>query len=156
MKSISNYHRRLDWIKNNGIVPRYYVENSHEAIIPRDLYMRVEVEIVRRANLHSGTNRKSGYTVAGTHYRASSTVRGAERFTVCGKNVRRYWCRMPGAGCDGKASAHEEMKAFLEKQADIPAEYDKQFVRRLIERVTIFDETITVRFKSSMEIDVEK
>lgn len=26
-------------VKNNGIVPKYYVENNHEGIIPRDLYM---------------------------------------------------------------------------------------------------------------------
>lgn len=24
-------------VKNNGIVPQYYVENDHEAIIPRDI-----------------------------------------------------------------------------------------------------------------------
>lgn len=29
-------------VKNTGIVPQYYVEGSHEAIIPRDLYMQVE------------------------------------------------------------------------------------------------------------------
>ena len=45
-------------VKNNGIVPQYYVENSHEAIIPRDLYMQVQEEMVRRANLHSGAKRK--------------------------------------------------------------------------------------------------
>ena len=41
-------------VPNNGLVPQYYVENSHEAIIPRDLYMQVQEEMVRRANLHSG------------------------------------------------------------------------------------------------------
>lgn len=45
-------------VKNNGIVPQYYVENSHEPIIPRDLYMQVQEEMLRRANLHSGANRK--------------------------------------------------------------------------------------------------
>lgn len=45
-------------VPNNGLVPQYYVENSHEAIIPRDLYMQVQEEMVRRANLHSGQNRK--------------------------------------------------------------------------------------------------
>jgi len=25
-------------VPNNGLVPQYYVENSHEAIIPRPLY----------------------------------------------------------------------------------------------------------------------
>lgn len=48
------------------------------------------------------------------------------------------------------------MKAFLEEQADLPAEYKEQLVRRLIEKVTVFDEKITVRFKSGVEIDVEK
>ena len=45
-------------VPNNGLVPQYYVENSHEAIIPRDLYMQVQEEMVRRANLRSGQNRK--------------------------------------------------------------------------------------------------
>ncbi|MFR3266409.1 MAG: recombinase zinc beta ribbon domain-containing protein [Blautia massiliensis (ex Durand et al. 2017)] len=45
-------------VKNNGIVPQYYVEGSHEAIIPSDLYMQVQEEMVRRANLHSGAKRK--------------------------------------------------------------------------------------------------
>lgn len=29
-------------VTNNGIVPQYYVENNHEAIIPRDLFMQVQ------------------------------------------------------------------------------------------------------------------
>lgn len=41
-------------VQNNIIVPKYYVKNSHPPIIPRDLYMRVQGEMVRRANLHSG------------------------------------------------------------------------------------------------------
>ncbi|WP_029502394.1 recombinase family protein [Lachnoclostridium phytofermentans] len=45
-------------VKNNGIVPQYYVENNHDPIIPRDLYMQVQEEMLRRANLHSGENRK--------------------------------------------------------------------------------------------------
>ena len=45
-------------VKNNGIMPQYYVENNHEAIIPRDLYMQAQEELLRRANLHSGANRK--------------------------------------------------------------------------------------------------
>ena len=29
-------------IKNNGIMPQYYVENDHEAIIPKEIFMRVQ------------------------------------------------------------------------------------------------------------------
>ena len=63
---------------------------------------------------------------------------------------------MQDAECDGKRQRIEEMKAFLEEQADLPAEYDEQLVRRLIEKVTVFDEKITVRFKSGVENDVGK
>lgn len=59
-------------VKNNGIVPQYYVENSHEAIIPRDLYMQVQEEMVRRANLHSGADRKK--RVYSSKYALSSIV----------------------------------------------------------------------------------
>lgn len=63
---------------------------------------------------------------------------------------------MQDAECDGKRQRIKEMKAFLEEQTDIPAEYHEQLVRRLIEKVTVFDEKITVRFKSGVENDVEK
>ena len=62
-------------VKNNGIVPQYYVENSHLTIIPRDLYMQVQEEILRRANIHSGTEQKK--RVYSSRYALSSIV-------VCG------------------------------------------------------------------------
>lgn len=30
---------------NNGIAPKYYVEDSHDAIIDRDVFLRVQAEI---------------------------------------------------------------------------------------------------------------
>lgn len=45
-------------IKNNGIVPQYYVENSHEAIIPKNIYMRVQEELVRRRVIKVSANGK--------------------------------------------------------------------------------------------------
>lgn len=54
-------------VQNNGIVPKYYVENSHPPIILRDLYMQVQEEMVRWANLHSGRN---GSTAASMLYPA--------------------------------------------------------------------------------------
>jgi site-specific DNA recombinase len=59
-------------VKNNGFVPQYYVENNHEAIIPRDLYMQVQEEMIRRTNLHSGDNRKK--RVYSSKYALSSIV----------------------------------------------------------------------------------
>ena len=70
-------------VKNNGIVPQYYVENSHEPIIPRDLYMQVQEEMARRANLHSGAKRKK--RVYSSKYALSSIVYCSK----CGDIYRR-------------------------------------------------------------------
>lgn len=59
-------------VKNNGIVPQYYVENCHDAIIRKDIFMRVQEEMIRRANLHSGTDRKK--RVYSSKYALSSLV----------------------------------------------------------------------------------
>lgn len=45
-------------VKNNGIVPQYYVEGNHEAIIPRNIYMRVQEELVRRRVVKTSANGK--------------------------------------------------------------------------------------------------
>lgn len=38
-------------VKNAGIVPQYYIEDDHEAIIPKELFFRVQEEKTRRASL---------------------------------------------------------------------------------------------------------
>ena len=43
---------------NKGQVPKYYVENSHEAIIPRSIFLKVQEEMARRANLTNGTTHR--------------------------------------------------------------------------------------------------
>lgn len=43
---------------------------------------------------------------------------------------------------------------FLEEQTEAITEYNDTIVRRLIEKITVYDEKITVEFKSGLEIDV--
>ena len=45
-------------IKNNGTVPQYYVEDDHEAIIPKDIFLLVQEELVRRRVVHTSDNGK--------------------------------------------------------------------------------------------------
>lgn len=248
-------------VKNNGIVPQYYVEGSHEAIIPRDLYMQVQEEMARRANLHSGSERKkrvysSKYALSSIVYcpkcgdiyrriawnnrgkhstvwrcctrvehgpkacdaptiqesdlqnavaRAINEVLGGKEVFLpileenieavigCGVDdeIAEIDCRlaeqqkellklanakkdyskvadeidrlreerqnilMREADRDGRRQRIEEMKAFLEEQADIPLEYDEQLVRRLVEKVTVYESKAVVEFKSGLETDVE-
>ena len=248
-------------VKNNGIVPQYYVENSHEPIIPRELFMQVQEEMVRRANLRG---RKGGKKrVYSSKYALSSIVYCGH----CGDIYRRvHWnnrgyksivwrcvsrleekgseCTAPtineetlqtavvkainellankepflstlqkniatvfneendnatddidgkleelqqqlliqakskndyedvadeiyrlrelkqnalaeNAEREGKRQRIAEMTDFLNEQSCELEEYDEQLVRRLIEKVTVFDDKLTVEFKSGVEIDIE-
>lgn len=48
-----------------------------------------------------------------------------------------------------------DLVSFLDEQTEAITEYSETLVRRLIEKITIYDEKITVEFKSGLEIDVE-
>ena len=249
-------------VQNKGIVPQYYVENSHEPIIPRDLYMQVQEEMIRRANLHSGANRKK--RVYSSKYALSSIVYCSK----CGEIYRRIawnnrgkhstvWrcctrvehgqtaCDAPtiqesdlqaavvqainlalgnresmmatlqenvetvirqedetssegieakllelqkellklanskkdynsvadeidrlrelkqnalveSAEREGLKQRIKEMREFLEQQSTEITEYDELLVRRLIERVTVYDERFEVKFKSGAKVNVER
>lgn len=56
---------------------------------------------------------------------------------------------------DGKLQRMDEMKAYLQETWNIPIEYDEQLVRKLIEKVTIYKDRLTVEFKSGLRVDVE-
>ena len=56
---------------------------------------------------------------------------------------------------EGKRQRIDEMTDFLNEQSCELEEYDEQLVRRLIEKVTVFDDKLTVEFKSGVEIDIE-
>lgn len=49
-----------------------------------------------------------------------------------------------------------EMKDFLNNQTVEILEYDEQLVRRMIERVTVYEAKFEVEFKSEMTVDVER
>lgn len=55
---------------------------------------------------------------------------------------------------EGKRQRIDEMTDFLNEQSCELEEYDEQLVRRLIEKVTVFDDKLTIEFKSGVEIDV--
>lgn len=68
---------------NKGRVPKYYVEDSHEGIIPKDIFLKVQEEIARRANLTNGsTSHKRVYS---DRYALSGSVFCAH----CGDIFRR-------------------------------------------------------------------
>ncbi|MBL7576053.1 integrase [Peptoniphilus asaccharolyticus] len=47
------------------------------------------------------------------------------------------------------------MFSFLEEQTQVIAEYSDTLVRRLIEKITVFDNKVVVEFKSRIQSEVE-
>ena len=249
-------------VKNTGIMPQYYVEGSHEPIIPRDIYMRVQEEMLRRANLHSGQERKK--RVYSSKYALSSIVYCSK----CGEIYRRIQWNAHGKryvvwrcctrvengpdACDADSIKEEElqkavvqainkalgkrdsvkdalaanvetalteadgisideidarleelqkellkvansrgnydsitdeicrlrevkqsamvdsaereglklrideMRQFLDEQTENITEYDEQLTRRLIEKITVYEDHFTVEFKSGTSVDIHR
>lgn len=248
-------------VKNDGIVPQYYVENNHDAIIPRDLYMQVQEEMERRSNIKSGESGKkriysSKYALStivfcehcgdifrrihwNNHGCKSIVWRCASRLDktavdcpartmreedlqnvvvqavnsvfesktqfmdILNRNIAVVMNQVDGsevelierkleqlqkelvklannnqdysilvneiyrlrdekeaalaknAGFTSQKQRMAEMTKFLKEQKGTIQEYDEQIVRKLIEKITVHDEKVTVAFKSGMEIDVK-
>jgi len=249
-------------VKNNGLVPQYYVENSHEAIIPREIFMQVQEELIRRRIVHTSPNGKTR-TFSSNHCFSQMVICGK-----CGEVFRRvHWnnrgkksvvwrcvSRLENTGqfCDARtvlestieqvlvtainqalcdkdaflstlrdniatvinrendqtladidkrleelqmellklASSNADyekvgdeiyrlrdqkqelqvenanrdelkkrmadMSTFLKKQSTALAEYNEQLIRRLIEKVTVYEDKFTVEFKSGLTVGVEE
>jgi site-specific DNA recombinase len=124
---------------NKGQVPKYYVENSHEAIIPKEIFHKVQEEIARRSNLTNGTTKikriYSGlYALSGIVFCANCgdifrRIKWNNR--GCKSTVWRCVSRVEKDGPDCKArTVHEELlqqvvtkainEAFNEKEAILP------------------------------------
>jgi len=248
-------------VKNNGLVPQYYVENSHEAIIPREIFMQVQEELIRRRCVHLSKNGKKrsyssnhcfaqmiicgncGEVFRRVHWNnrgkksivwrcvsrlentglfcdartvpesaieqvlvtaINNTLSGKDAFlstlqtniaTVLSKEndqtltdienrleelqsqllklasskadyedvadeiyrLREQKQKMlvENAGRDELRKRIADMTAFLLEQPTAIAEYDEKLVRRLIEKVTVYEDNFTIEFKSGVTVDVE-
>ena len=49
----------------------------------------------------------------------------------------------------------DDLASFLDEQTEAVTEYSETLVRRLIERITVYDEMLVVEFKSGLQIEVE-
>ena len=248
-------------VANNGIAPKYYVEGSHEAIIDKDVFLRVQAEIARRANIltegkkrvysaryalsslvicgHCGdiyrrikwNNRgckstvwrcvsrvlkkssgidcpartiheedlqaavvtavndawaRKGIVLPALKANVQSVVDGDtdERLAAVDQALRDKQAELLEAGKDQtkideigdsivalreerqniltEAALNAELierlddlAAFLDEQTEAITEYSEAMVRRLIAKITVYDEKLTVEFKSRLEIDVD-
>ena len=71
--------------RNNGTLPQYYIEDDHEAIIPKELFMSVQEEMARRSSERDLNGRRQGFSAN----RAFSHMVTCE---CCGEHFRRlHW-----------------------------------------------------------------
>lgn len=71
--------------KNNGDIPQYYVEDDHEAIIPKELFMKVQEEMARRGSQVDCKGRKRGFS-------SKHCFTGLIYCAECGEQFRRiHW-----------------------------------------------------------------
>lgn len=72
-------------VLNKGIVPQYYVEDDHEAIISKELFYRVQEEIMRRSSMCKAaeTRRKHQRSKYSSTYALTGLV-------ICGKCGHEY------------------------------------------------------------------
>ena len=72
-------------VKNNGDIPQYYVEDDHEAIIPKELFMKVQEEMARRGSQVDCKGRKRGFS-------SKHCFTGLIYCAECGEQFRRiHW-----------------------------------------------------------------
>ena len=245
--------------KNNGILPKYYVEGCHEAIIDKTAFLKVREEMTRRANLSAGSKKRvysgkyalssivfcshcgdiyrrikwnnrgckstvwrcvsrveaggpecSARTVKEEDLQAAvveavnnvyagregfmeellsnieSVISGGtgDRLKDAEERMREKQTELLEAGRDEEKvkklgeeitalqkerqdiltelalkqdfrERMEDMVSFLSGQTEAVTEYSETLTRRLIEKITVYDDTMTVEFKSGLEIDIE-
>lgn len=64
--------------------------------------------------------------------------------------------QLKSAGSDDLKNRISEMDIFLREQPTAITEYDEPLIRRLIEKVTVYEDKFTVEFKSGVTVDVEE
>lgn len=64
--------------------------------------------------------------------------------------------QLESAGRDDLKKRISDMGDFLKGQPTAITEYDEPLVRRLIEKVTIYEENFTVEFKSGLTVGVDE
>ncbi len=106
--------------RNDGVMPKYYVEGCHEPIIDRETFLLVQEEIARRSSLYKGGKKRvysskyalSGNVVCchcGNIYRRVVWYTGGEK-SVVWRCVSRL---TPGQECPARTVSEEDLHAAI-------------------------------------------
>ena len=129
-KSIMSYILQ----KNVEAVIRQEDETSLEGI--EDKLLELQKELLKLANSKKDYNSVADEIDRLRELKQNALVESAER--------------------EGLKQRIREMREFLEQQSTEVMEYDELLVRRLIEKVTVYDERFEVEFKSGVSISIQR
>lgn len=170
-------------VENKGIAPQYYVEDSHQAIIPRELFMMVQEEMVRRACLETGTGKKRVYSgkyalssivycdhCGDIYQRTHWTVHGAKK--IVWRCISRLHKKNAGFSCPARTVTEEELQeavvkvvaeVFADRETYLPqlrenirkvlGDDNSGRVKELDEKITALEKEIVKRTKARQNCD---
>lgn len=121
--------------KNCGELPQYYMPDCHEAIIDRETYAKVRMEMERRAAMVNPTYCFTGKIKCGicgnSYTRRKATARG--------KTYVHWFCRAKkeiGESCTSINFSEEELKQICAEALEIPA-FDEEVFSGEIKNIIV-------------------
>ena len=140
--------------KNEGEVPQYYVEDNHEAIIPREQFDLVQAEIARRSSMRG---RYSGVSIFSSRIRCAecgcwygskvwhSTDKYRKVVWNCnGKTKKKSGCRTPHVEEEQvKRAFVDALNSFTDDRAEIIANVREE-LRRLTDTTALEEQKRTL------------
>lgn len=88
-------------VKNNGLVPQYYIEGDHEAIIPKGIYMQVRKNWSSGEWVKPAPTVRNGTTVAITASPKSSSAENAAKCSEGSTGTTEASNQLSGAASAG-------------------------------------------------------
>ena len=145
--------------KNRGELPQFYVEDTHEAIIPLEEFQRVQAEFKRRRDLGPLGNKSLKLTtfstkitcgICGKHYRRSGKRNSAKElyyiWTCQTKNTKGI------NACNSKDIPEKVLQNVTAKVMGLDSFEDASFAEQIIEIHMVTDDTLRLRFFDGREV----
>ncbi|MHB1154025.1 MAG: recombinase family protein [Eubacteriales bacterium] len=145
--------------KNHGELPQFFVEDTHEAIIPMDEFQKVQAEFKRRRDLGPFGNKSLHLTAfstkitcgkCGKHYRRS------ERSNTAGDGYCIWTCRtrdLKGVGvCNSKNIPEKMLQNISSDVLGIDEFNEDAFNEQIKETLVVSDDTLKFRFYDGHEV----
>ena len=137
-------------------------QRSDEVYAQRDVYLpqlKANIEKVLGED-NSGPVAEVDAKIADLQQELLKKAKANQDYEMLGKEITRlreekYQLQLEDANREGIRQKVAELETFFGELDGEVTEYDDSLVRRLIERITVYDDHFTVEFKSGIEVDVE-